>query len=339
MLGLGPWADGGQAPPAVRRPVALARGAAWLYAPARGSARGAWLLSPGLHHEQAGDPRMDRFARVLASAGCLVLSPSLPDLTLLRMSGRVVGDLAAAFEVLAARPELPRGCRPAVFSVSVGSVAALRLAAGDDRVGGVLLYGGFADPRALFRAVTREPGSPEFDPLNVPSALMSLLDGLPEPVCAAWRRFMRLGWQQPALKQGRAFVPFAEELARDLPERDRELFLVGCGARPGARALCERALETADVVQALDPRPFLGRIRCEVHVMHGRGDPVIPFEQMAALDAALPAHVRRRLYPTGLYGHTGAAGLGQILGNLGALAGEARVLLALVAAIARLGAG
>ncbi len=346
MAGLGPWADGTPGPATILRelhfPTHAGPAPAWLYAPTSGRPRRAWLLSPGLHHEQAGDPRMDRFARVLAGAGALVLSPSLPDLTRLLLHPRVIDDLAAAFTALLAQPELPAGCRPAVFSISVGSLAALRLAA-DPRVSAVVTFGGYASPAGLLRAVTRlhhETAEP-FDPLNAPLALLALAEHLPpahDPAAltAAWTRFVRLSWPRPAMKTGGAHLPFAHELAASVHPADRERFLMGCGARPGARALVDEVLARGGA-DALDPRPHLGRIAGAVHVMHGRSDPTIPFSELAALDAALPAHVPRRLYATGLYSHTGATGARELLRNLPALAGEARTLLGLVGTLAQLG--
>src|SRR5690554_1723584 len=90
---LGPWAGAEQAPEGVLRTSvfveARAEGErpfeAWLYRPRRGRPLGAYLVAPGLHYAGPADPRMDRFLRVLASAGLVVLCPFLPDFTALRV--------------------------------------------------------------------------------------------------------------------------------------------------------------------------------------------------------------------------------------------------------------
>ena len=70
---LGPWSGRAARPGNVsKRPLRIADGdggPSYLYAPVDRAPRAAWLISPGLHHDGPDDPRMDRFASVLASAG------------------------------------------------------------------------------------------------------------------------------------------------------------------------------------------------------------------------------------------------------------------------------
>src|SRR5262245_561354 len=84
---LGPWADASAAPPEPVRSEIMIEGprlfAAWVYRPRR--PRSACLLLQGLHYAGPADPRFDRFARILAASGLLVMAPFLPDYCALRL--------------------------------------------------------------------------------------------------------------------------------------------------------------------------------------------------------------------------------------------------------------
>jgi pimeloyl-ACP methyl ester carboxylesterase len=113
------------------------------------------------------------------------------------------------------------------------------------------------------------------------------------------------------MKARERYVAIAEELAPEVPQSVRELFLVGIGARDGAWALAEPALERFDA-RDLDPMPYLPRIRGTVELVHGVDDDVIPFEQSHALAEKL-AGADVRVHITGLYGHTGVAAAQRLL--------------------------
>ncbi|MEO8701890.1 MAG: hypothetical protein ABI867_17730 [Kofleriaceae bacterium] len=311
---LGPWArpecpDG----VTVRAVAGLPEGSR-LYAPVGREPRGAFLISPGLHFEGPADPRMDRLARIFAIAGFVVLSPAVPDLMALRLTANVAGEVEQALRALLDAPELPLGCRPAIFSVSVGSLAALRLITRPEYaavISQLVVFGGYADPHALIRALTEAPR----DPLNAPAAMITLLDRIPgaprgdeaNELRDAWRRMIRTTWPQPALKVpgGTAHHAIARTIAEDLQRQLRRLFLIGCGVQDGAWMLCEAALRAPGAPFAyLDPRPDLDRIACPVTIVHGIGDDVIPFVQARELEAALPRGVAQPTLATGMLAHS-----------------------------------
>jgi len=310
---LGPWASSTARPAQVAvRPVDGLPPGSRLYTPTDRAPRGGLVISPGLHYDGPGDPRMDRLARILATAGFVVLSPASPDLMQLALTPSVIDDLVRAVDALLAAPELPAGARPALFSVSVGSLAALRVAAMPrfaHRISQLVVFGGFADPVALMRALTQRPR----DPLNQPLALLTLLMHGPDAPCAtdaqrlrdAWHRMIRATWPRGELKRpgSTGHHPIALALAAELPARLRPLFLVGCGVQPGAWSHCASAL-ARDHFAYLDPRPHLATLTCPVTIIHGVADNVIPFEQAGALAAALPAAVRCTVLPTGLIAHS-----------------------------------
>lgn len=305
---LGPWADERGAPAAVERgelaiPAAAGRPplAARLFRPAGRPARRGFLVAPGLHFLGPDDPRMDRFCAVLAASGALVVAPAIPDFLALRVTAEAAADFTRALD--AARPLFP--ARPALFSISFGSLLALRAAAArPDQIERAILFGGYADFAAAVRFCLAGP-APR-DPLNRPVVFINLVDRLAPPgdrdaLAAAWRRYVEQTWGRPEMKEPARWQPVARALAGELPAALRPLFLAGCGAEPGGDAECLAALAGMDLA-FLDPRPHLPQVGCPVDVVHGLDDDVIPHAQAAELARHLP---RARVHLTGLYAHTG----------------------------------
>ncbi len=334
---LSPLAPRGARPAGVRRrEITLGPGGgSYLYQPEHGAVRDVWLISPGLHADGPDDPRMERFASILAASGTLVLSPRSPALCGLQLTPEVIPFLACAADALAAEPAA-RGLPLRVVSVSVGSLAALRLAAVRD-LARVVVIGGYADPTAMLASLCGADAEPR-DPLNQPVAFLSTVDALPEPIhdrdrlVAAWRGFVRTSWSREAWKRPGATLHHAaaHALAPAVDLRDRELFLTGCGALPGGHVRCAAALARGRH-GFLDPRPHLASLRTDVTAIHGVTDTVIPIDQLDALVAALP---RTRAVRLGGFAHSRAVGAGALVRILPRVADEARAFAAVVRALA-----
>jgi len=255
---LGPWASPTAVPPGIDREEITASEAlgvqAWVYRRRDRDIAGAVLLVPGLHFLGPRDVRLDRFARVLANAGFLVLSPFLPSYLRLEVKPSVVDETEAALDALLAHPERPSGQAPGLMSISFGSMPALRVAAhrGDD-LANVLIFGGFADFRRTLRFALRGEGERANDPLNAPAVVTNLLpfldaaDGIASDADRELLRQRMLAycartWGRPEMKVERAYVAHAEGEARE-PESGplRALFLRPCPVRPGLRETIARA--------------------------------------------------------------------------------------------------
>jgi pimeloyl-ACP methyl ester carboxylesterase len=274
--------------------------------------RSTYLIAPGLHYAGADDPRMDRFCRILAASGHLVVAPFIPAYLALTPDATAIADFRRAFDALSRWSEH----RPVVFSISFGSLLAFALAAEvGDAIDKLVIFGGYADFHATMKfcltGVVDSGRQAARDPLNQPVVLMNLLDYIDHApadraaLIAGWRAYVERTWGRPELKATEKFTAIAEELAPSVPASVRELFLIGIGARPGAAELAGAALEKFDA-RALDPTPYLSRVTTRVELVHGADDDVIPFEQSHALAAGLTA-AAVRTHVTGMYGHTGAA--------------------------------
>ena len=333
---LGPWANDRVPAGVERERIRLGKNEGYVFRPSGIAPCGVYLVTPGMHFLGPDDPRLDRFCRVLARAGFVVVAPLLSDFLALRLAPGTADELATA---LGHGHELARALRvpgPALFSISFGSMPAIELAAreGDSgRVSRLVLFGGFCDFEATVRhAVLGEAR----DPLNSPVVFSNLLDHLDldvdrAAVLAAWRTMVERTWGKMELKRDGARDPIAHEIAttRGLGERERALFLAGCGLDPSSRALLERGLERArGKLGYADPRPHLAKLRVPLTIVHGRDDDVIPFGQAHDLARALPPGHPHEVLLTGFYGHTGAA-----LPSPSALAREVRTLLAILSTL------
>ena len=122
---LGPWADPSAAPDVDITNEQVDELRVRLYRPPA-RPRATYLIAPGLHYAGADDPRMDRFCRILAAGGHLVVAPFIPDYLALDAPGRArIADFTRVFDAL------PRWTtqKPVVFSISFGSLLAFALAA------------------------------------------------------------------------------------------------------------------------------------------------------------------------------------------------------------------
>ncbi len=338
---LGPWSPRAARPAGIRRrAVALdGSGPSYVYAPADRAPRSAWLISPGCHHDGPDDPRMDRFAAVLASTGAVVMSPRSPELCDLRLGSGAIRTLARAHAALVADPAA-RGLAVNVASVSVGALAALRLAAAPATAAAiqrVVVIGGYADPVAMIASLCGADAEPR-DPLNQAVAFVSFLDHLPVEIHArarlvdAWRWFVRTAWARDAWKKpgATAHHAAARELAREVDLRDRELFLTGCGVIPGGHALVAHALASG-AYDHLDWRPHVATIRADVVAVHGVTDSVMPIAQLDALATALP---RARTIRLGGFAHSRTVGGRDLLRTLPGIADEIRAFREVIRAVA-----
>lgn len=313
-----------------------------VYRPTRRAPEGSLLLVQGLHYLGADDPRMDRFARIVAASGIIVSAPFLPDFANFQVAPGLLDDTRRAFDHLEALPDRPPP-RPGVFSISFGSNPALRLAADPDyadRVGGLCTFGGYANFQETIRFCMLGGEGLVHDPLNRPVLYLNGLDfieGMPrdrEGLVAGWQDFIRETWGRPEMKERARYEVVAHRLADTLPGEQRELFLQGCQAAPGGGARGIAAIERAGSHwDYLDPRPHLGSLVCPVRVIHGRDDDVIPYTQAQKIFDALPRGTDAELWLTGLYAHTGSSGFREHLQDLPLLYGELRSMLGILQAI------
>ncbi len=354
---LGPWAAGSTPRGVTRELVPIASTAraaravaaspsarsAWAYVYTPTSPRGVYLVLPGLHFLGPDDPRLDRFCRVLARAGFLVVAPFIRAYGDLLLDASAFDDARAALELAKARAAGLGLPRPAVFSISFGSALALQLATlaegGPSRV---VVFGGFCEflPTVRFALTGRADHDGVVhtiarDPLNSPVVFLNALHALDlggdrARLAAAWRQMVYRTWGKMELKAPGARDAHAHAVAAELPPELRGPFYRGCMLEEGGLTWLEDALaRDAGELYAFDPGDRLARAACPVSLVHGREDDVIPYFETLKLAAALPASRLDAVHVTGLFSHTAAE-----RPTARALAAEARTLAGMLLTLA-----
>lgn len=304
-----------------------------------GPVRGHYVVVPGLHYLGADDPRLDRFCRVLASAGFAVHCPMLPGHLDLLLAPSSIDDLRLSLEHIA--HELPHGTKLTLFSVSFGSGPALTVAAQrPELVDAVVTFGGYADLNAALSfcldGVMHHEGVARQlprDPLNSPVLFLNTLPYLGFKDTEALERALREAayrtWGRFEYKRPGARDVLLYELAERVPRAQREWFLMAVGLRPQAAGQSSSAWLTEGLRGGHEELRFARtmegarRFTTPTVVLHGQSDDVIPWGEGPKLVGALSASARTRLFITGLFSHTGSERIGaaQVAEELKALYG------------------
>lgn len=209
------------------------------------------VLVHGLSQQGKDDPRLRGAASLLARAGWAVAVPTVEGLTILRLRPDDALIVLAAIRGLA-----QAGYRPvAVLGVSLGAGPAL-LAAADPSVSSdvsaVLALGGYASAVELLRYTLT--GAYRFDGV-------------------AGRRPV----SEPAIAQfALANADLLDGASRRLVDNRDPAALDGLVA--------ELTPPTRQLLAALSPENVLGRLRAPLYLIHGRGDPAVPFTESLRLE-------------------------------------------------------
>jgi pimeloyl-ACP methyl ester carboxylesterase len=348
---LGPWSAGSEEPgrsslgrvpvEVTRRRMKLGLTTGYELERLDGRSVGTYVVIPGLHYAGPDDPRLDRFCRVLAASGFLVVAPFIRSFSSLELAPSGFEDARAAFAHACAVADRRGHASPAVFSISFGSRLAVDLGCGAPGPSALLLFGGYAEFATTVRfAVTgkrhrHETSAGRHDSLNAPVVFKNFLPELglrdSETLSAAWTQMVHDTWGKMDLKEGERRRPAAEAIAATLPPELRADFYRGCCLEAGWEAWLEHGLlHGASRLSFLDGRAALREVRCPTYVVHGRDDDVIPFSESEKIVGLLPRGARRALHLTGLYGHTGTTRV-----PLADAARETAVMAQILVALAR----
>ena len=314
---LGPWTPDTQIPPDVEavdleptadRPFPMRK-----FRPARHPVNGALFLVPGLHPRGPFDPRLDRLARVLASSGFVVASPLLPGFSKAKLKASVIVDTQSAMASFTRDDWFPRGSRPGVIGLSVGSLPSIALCGSEawrQIVSGLILFGGYADWNRVVEHSISAANDGSFDPLNRPAIYLNVAHafGLPNEDLVVlenqWRSFVLQTWGISSMRARNDQNSLANEMASKLPSRLRDLFIEGALAGNDKRVF-EALATVAHTFEWLDPTKFAARVVCRTLIAHGSSDTVVPVDQASQLHSMFRHSTDARLAITGLFAHSG----------------------------------
>jgi dienelactone hydrolase len=276
--------------------VVPGRGAvpARLYRPAGGGADAPGVvLVHGVHRLGIEEPRLRRFARALAGAGVVVLTPEVSELSDYHVAARSIDTVGAAAKELARR--LGGGRKPGLMGMSFGGGVAL-LTAADPRFAEhaafVVAVGAHDDLGRVSRffatseiedasGVTKKQHAHEYGATVL--VYTHAEDFFPADDVAAARDALRL-WLWEKRDEAREAKRRLSPASQDKVER---LFVADVAAlRPEILAQIER--REAEM-KTVSPHGRLGGLRAKVYLMHGAGDTVIPASETLWLAKDVPA--------------------------------------------------
>jgi dienelactone hydrolase len=267
-----------------------------LYEPG-GETRAAMVLVPGAAVLDRDEPRLKALARSFARAGFVVLVPELPEVRRLALSRADADRIASALQQLNRwRPAEPLGVAAVSYAVAPAVIAVLqeRLVGKVDFVVGI---GGYRDAEAAIAFVTAGTFRPlgearEFHvtPNNYGrwAFLLANAGRLDDPNDAALlQAIAQARFRDP----GADLAPLAAKLGPDgravlalVENRDPDAVTRLIGGLP------QRVRREIDGLNlALYD---LSKLRGDLILVHGRGDPLVPYSESQALAAAASnAHV------------------------------------------------
>jgi acetyl esterase/lipase len=282
-------------------PARWAGGEGDVYAPA-GRVRAALVLVPGAAVLGRDEPRLQALARSFARAGFVVLVPELPEVRRLTLSKLDADRVASALRQLRQwQPGQPLGVAAVSYAVAPAVIAAL-----ETQPQFIVGVGGYHDAEAAIRFVTTGSFRPLGDPREHRMApnnygrwafLLANASRLDNPDDAALLQAIAM-----ARFRGGADIP---ALAARLGPEGRAVLALVENQDPEAvtsliAALPERVKHEID---ALNLALYdLSKLRSHLILVHGRGDPLVPYSESQAL-AAAASNARVSLFLVDGLGH------------------------------------
>lgn len=311
---------------------------ATLYLPASGvggsgGARGGlpgWVVLHGVTRPGRFHPSLVRFAESLAGTGAAVLVPEIPEWRELRLDPeRAVPTIQAAVLSLDQRQETEPG-RTGLLGFSFGAPQAI-VASTDPRLDGhlaaVVGFGAYCDlvrtvrfqftGRHEWKGRSRHLAPDPYGRWIVGANYLTDVPGHEDagPVAEALHRLAREAGDRRLVAYDPAYDPLKRAARQGLPPGLRPLFDLFAPVddhAPDAGLADALAVGLAEAARrrspAVDPRPYLARVRVPVRLIHGLQDELIPYTESLRLEAAFPPGADVTAFVTGLFAHSKGQG-------------------------------
>jgi pimeloyl-ACP methyl ester carboxylesterase len=260
-----------------------------LYIPQDVKNPGGVLLLHGVHHLGIEDPRMWSLARALASAGVLVMTPELKDLTDYRVTPQTIDVIGDSATVLSTRMNRTVGVIGLSFAGGLSLIAAAKPEYAQ-KIGFVLAIGSHDDMGRVAR----------FFAANV----IAKPDSAETPFQAHEYGVLVLAYAHLEDFFSPQDVPIAHEILRqrlwELPDADKN----AAALSPAGRTELDELLHHRDLLRdallqeinlhkaemdSVSPHSRISSLQTPVYLLHGAGDTIIPASETLWLAKDLPA--------------------------------------------------
>ncbi|HYD08232.1 MAG TPA: hypothetical protein VEC60_21030 [Reyranella sp.] len=267
-------------------PAKWADGEGDVYAPG-GRVRAAMVLVPGAAVLGRDEPRLQALARSFARSGFMVLVPELPEVRRLALSKADADRVASALRQLRQwQPTLPIGVAAVSYAVAPAVIAAL-----ETDPAFIVGIGGYHDSEAAIRFVTTGTFRPLGDARQFqmpPNAygrwavLLANAGRLDDPNDARLlETIATTRWRNPGADIG--------ELAAGLGRDGKAVLALVENRDPDVVTwlISELPEKVKREIDALSLALYdLGKLHGHLILVHGRGDPLVPYSESQALAAA-----------------------------------------------------
>ena len=265
-----------------------------LYSP-RGGAKHGVVLVHGVHHLGIEEPRLERFARALASAGVVVMTPAVKELSDYKVAPHSIDTIGAAVDAL--RKRLGTG-HVGLMGMSFGGGLSL-LTASDPR---------FADHVSFVVAVGAHDDLGRVSRFFVDNEIPTVDGGIAKLhahgygtmvlVYSRVEDFFSPADVDAAREALRLWLWEQRDDARAASERCSPEGRARLSALFGTGGIHDEILHELDAhvaeMAAVSPHGRLAGIKANVYLLHGAGDTVIPATETMWLAADVP-HDRLRM--------------------------------------------
>lgn len=268
-----------------------------LYRPKGSGKRAAIQLTHGIIETGKDDPRLVRFAHLLARAGFVVMVPELRGMKSLRILLSDIEDIVASFRYLVSLREIVDERKLGLLGFSYAAGPTLIAAAHPsirDRVKFVVSFGGYFDPVNVIRYMTtgyyeykEVRGVQEPEPYGKWVFFKNNLDYVED--LRERRLFEEIFARE---EQGRRME--AGDLARGLSTEGQALYALLVNQDPERVEMLVTQIypQVRHYLRRLSLEPYLPSVKAYLIVGHGSADPLIPYTESLRLAAAVRDQAR-----------------------------------------------
>lgn len=264
------------------------------------------IVLHGVHPDAIDEPRLQAFARALASTGVETYTPELKELAEQRILPSTVDDIGACARVVQERVH----AKPAALGISFAGGLLLLAAArepGASALSYVVTVGAHHDLRRVLRYYAGEPvvdptgkrSAGHADPYGGRVMVTANAELFFSPGDAPLAKRALMTWLKGKYREGR-------ELSATLSSEGRARFDITTQKKHRAElnALLLGAARTKDAeLLEVSPARGLGGLRVPVYLVHGEGDPIVPSLETAWLAREVPAEALRSALITPVLRH------------------------------------
>ena len=281
------------------------------------------MLITGLSPRGPHDPRIIKLASLFAQAGYLVYVPFIEDYRELHIKQDTLIEISVPFDHLYRNSlQFDKASKPILFSISFGSLLALKLASQKnyaDKIKHLYLFGAYGKWASMVDAIifgdSFKGKRVNYDIRVMPVVFNNLIDMIarksPEIktslIRESLKKYIDFSWEYDVSKGLSRLSQEAKKLSSELPTVERKLFLQGCGLQKDYQKMYSFYLKDLEMLH-LEPLENKENILCSLSLLHSQNDTIISPNQFEILKRKLPQERLEHAFLLSSFSHSGKSG-------------------------------